>query len=135
MNFKIYKKGQGKYTRLVSAAAVLLIVGFGCFRIYQMLEGLTGVSSNTKLWIQNLVPVVVFALFGLLVYWLLNKATIADFMINAEGEIKKVNWASRKEIAFSTSVVIGVVVFFAAFLGATDVIFQLLFRAIGLLPG
>jgi preprotein translocase SecE subunit len=55
-------------------------------------------------------------------------------MINAESEIKKVNWSSRKEIMVSTVVVIVVVVFMSAFLGLTDIVFQFLFRGIGLLP-
>ncbi len=134
MNLKIYKKGQGKYTRLTTAAALMVIVGFGCWRIYEMMEGLMIADTSTKLMVQTLVPVLIFAIFGGLVYWLLNKARIVDFMVNAEGEVKKVNWSSKHEIMVSTTIVIFTVIFFAVFLGLTDVIFQLLFRGIGLLP-
>jgi len=65
---------------------------------------------------------------GLLIYWLLNKPNIADFMIAAEGEIKKVSWSSRREIVVSTFIVICVVVALAAMLWVTDMSFQLLFR-------
>jgi preprotein translocase SecE subunit len=134
MNLKIYKKGQAQYTRLGSGAAVMVIVGFGCWRLYQILEGLAIANQSTKLWVQTLVPVILFGAIGFLVYWILNKVIVADFMINAEGEIKKVNWSSRQEIIASTYIVIIAVVFFACFLGGADVFFQILFRGIGLLP-
>lgn len=132
MNFKVYKKGQGKYTRLTTAAALMLIAAFGCWKIYQMLEAVTIANTSTKLWVQNLVPIVVLAFLGFIVYWLLNKPLIADFMINAEGEVKKVNWSSRKEIIVSTYIVIFTVIFFAVFLGFCDVAFVTIFDSIGL---
>jgi len=52
---------------------------------------------------------------------------MADFLIAAEGELKKVNWSSRREVAVSTVVVIVVVVCMAVLLGATDLIFQMVF--------
>ena len=51
-------------------------------------------------------------------------------MIAAEGEMKKVSWSSRKEIAVSTSVVIALVIAMAVFLGLTDIIFELFFSEI-----
>jgi preprotein translocase SecE subunit len=48
-------------------------------------------------------------------------------MIAAEGEMKKVSWSSRKEIAVSTFIVILVVFISAVLLGVTDISFQLLF--------
>jgi preprotein translocase SecE subunit len=57
--------------------------------------------------------------------WLVNKPNIADFMVAAEGEMKKVNWSTRQEIAVSTVVVISVVIILAVILGLTDFILQL----------
>jgi len=119
---KIYKPGQGKYTRLCSGFAVAAIVAMGCWRLYEKLN-----ASDLNLWVVSLVPVVVFAVFAALIYWLLNKATVADFMIAAEGELKKVNWSSRQEVVVSTVVVIVVLVGMAVLLGATDMIFRLVF--------
>jgi preprotein translocase SecE subunit len=48
-------------------------------------------------------------------------------MISAESEMKKVSWSSKQEIAVSTFIVIVVVVFMAALLGATDLFFRTLF--------
>jgi preprotein translocase SecE subunit len=120
---QIYKPGQGKYTRLGSGFTVAAIVAAGCYRLYEMLTG-----SDVSLWISTMVPVVILAGLGAGVYWLLNKPAAADFLIAAEGELKKVNWSSRKEIAVSTFVVIIVVLLMAALLGATDFVFQLVFQ-------
>ena len=122
MGFKIYKNGQGKYTRLYSAFGAALVVGLGCWRLYLVLEG-----NDLGDWISTMVPVAVFLAGALLIYWLINKPTIADFMISAEGEMKKVSWSSRGEIMVSTVIVIAVVVLMAALIGFTDLFFQMVF--------
>jgi preprotein translocase subunit SecE len=120
---KIYKPGQGKYTRLCSGFTVGTIVAMGCWRLYEKLN-----ASDLNLWVVSLVPVVVFAALGVLIYWLLNKAVLANFLIAAEGELKKVNWSSRREVIVSTFVVIVVLVGMAAVLGTTDMVFRLFFQ-------
>jgi len=105
MRMHIYKPGQG-----------------GCWRLYEKLD-----ASYENLWVVTMVPVGVFVAFGVAIFWLLNKASLANFLIAAEGELKKVNWSSRKEVAVSTVVVIIVVVGMAVLLGTTDLIFQLVF--------
>jgi len=52
---------------------------------------------------------------------------VADFMISAEGEVKKVSWSSRLEVAVSTVIVICVVAVMAVMLWATDMSFSSLF--------
>ena len=60
-------------------------------------------------------------------------SSIADFMISAEGEMKKVSWSSRREIAVSTAIVISVVVLMAVFIGAVDLGFYMFFnRVVGI---
>jgi len=120
---QIYKPGQGKYTRLGTGFSVAVVVAFGCYRLYKMLG-----AADLSLWITTMVPVVIFVALSVVTYWLLNKPSVADFLIAAEGELKKVNWSSRKEVAVSTLVVIIVVVAMGALLGATDLIFSLIFR-------
>lgn len=134
MVLKIYKKGQGTYTRMTSMIVCMILAAFGCWRLYQQLIAIDIANATTKVWVQSLVPVVLFAILALTVHLILNSKTIANFMINAEGEIKKVSWSTKQEIVVSTYIVISVVIFMAVFLGATDVVFQLLFRGIGLLP-
>ena len=122
MRFDIYKRGQGKYTRLSSAFGAALIAGLGCLQLYNKLQ-----ATDLGLWAETMIPAGLFVALSLLIFWLVNKPAIADFMIAAEGEMKKVSWSSRKEIAVSTSVVIVVVILVAALLGVTDFSFQLFF--------
>jgi preprotein translocase SecE subunit len=129
MAFEIYKRGQGKYTRLCSGFGAAIIAGLGCFKLYIKLEpiGWWGMSRRGAAWIATMVPVGLFVVLGLLIFWLINKSTVADFMIAAEGEMKKVSWSSRKEIAVSTFIVIVVVILVAMLLGVTDLSFQMFF--------
>jgi len=122
--FTIYKRSQGKYTRLCSAFAVVLIVGLGCLRLYNILDAS---ALDLSLWTATLVPVGLFAVLCVGAFWLVNKPSVADFMVSAEGEMKKVSWSSRKEIAVSTFIVVVVVALMAAFLGLVDLGFQLFF--------
>jgi len=119
---KIYKRGQGKYTRTFTAIAAIVIVGLGCLQLYRKLE-----AADLTLWVERMVPAGLFVALSLLVSWMVNKPSVADFMIAAEGEMKKVSWSSRAEIVVSTIVVIVVVVFMAVLLGVSDIGFELFF--------
>jgi len=120
---QIYKPGQGKYTRLGSGATAMVIVIVGCIQLYKFLA-----ASDLNLWIATMVPAAIIVGCLLLAYWLLNKPTVGDFLIASEGELKKVNWSSRKEVVVSTLIVIVVVILMAALLGMTDFVFQLIFQ-------
>jgi preprotein translocase subunit SecE len=124
MNVKIYKRGQGKNSRLWTAIVLLAVVAIGCWRLHLKLQ----VQDNV--WIHTLVPALVCAVFAGVIYWLSNLPTIADFLIAAEGEIKKVSWSSRKEIMNSTLIVITVVAAIAIGLGLVDVAFRLFFSEV-----
>ncbi len=122
-----YKWGQGKDTRLWSAIATAIIAAVGCWRLYTKLQASLDVTQTTSLWISTTVPLGLFAIITALLYWLVNRPTVADFMISAEGELKKVNFSTRREIAVSTFVVIIVMLFIAFMLGAADFCFNLFF--------
>ena len=122
MALDIYKRGQGKYTRLCSAFGAAIIAGLGCLRLYSKLQ-----ATDIGLWAETMVPAGLFVCLCLLIFWLVNKPTIAGFLIAAEGEMKKVSWSSKKEIAVSTFIVIVVVIFMAFLLGVTDLGFQMFF--------
>ena len=129
MAFTIYKKGQGKYTRLYSAFAAALVSVLGCIQLYNKLSAAEfGLSNKASMWVSTMVPTAVFALLAILIFWIVNRPATADFMISAEGEMKKVSWASRKEIVVSTTIVIFVVFLMAAMLGVADFSFMLFFQ-------
>jgi preprotein translocase SecE subunit len=122
MIFGFYKRGQGKYTRLCSGFAAAIIAGLGCWRLYKKLQ-----AGDLGLWVETMVPAGLFVVSGLVIFWLANKPSVADFMIAAEGEMKKVSWSSRQEIAVSTFIVIVVVILMAILLGTTDLSFRAFF--------
>ena len=122
MVFDIYKRGQGKYTRLCSAFAIAIIAGLGCLQLYKKLQ-----AGDIGLWVETMVPAGLFVILALLIFWLVNKPSLANFLIAAEGEMKKVSWSSRHEIAVSTFVVIVFVIVMAILLGITDICFRTLF--------
>ena len=130
MDFKLYKSGQGYYTRMGTAMAAALIIVLGCWRLYAMLGAADIANATTRLMVQVFVPIAVFIGVGLLAFWLMNKPRVVDFLIAGEGEMKKVNWSSRKEIIASTMVVIFVVMAMSVLMAVTDVFFQFFFRAI-----
>jgi len=122
MVFDIYKRGQGKYTRLCSAFGIAIIAGLGCLQLYKKLQ-----AGDLGLWVETMVPAGLFVILAVLIFWLSNKPSLANFMIAAEGEMKKVSWSSRQEIAVSTSVVIFVVITMSVLLGTTDIGFRTFF--------
>ena len=123
MRFEIYKRGQGKYTRLCSAFAIAIIAGLGCFQLYNEMK-----ASDFGLWIETFIPVGLFAVSAILIFWLVNNHRVADFMIAAESEMKKVSWSSRQQITDNTKVVIVVVIVMAILLGITDLVFTVFFK-------
>lgn len=122
-----YKWGQARNTRVYSIVSGAIIAGIGCWILYQKLTANINVSETTGLWITITVPLAVFGLIALALYWLINKPNVADFLISAEGELKKVSFSSKREIAVSTFVVIIVVFLMAGMLGLADFCFNLFF--------
>jgi len=123
MELKIYKRGQGVNTRLWSGLVGAAIVSIGCFSLYEMLQ------PTNNIWLYTLVPSAVWAGLVLLVFWLVNKPNVADFLIAAEGEVKKVSWSSRRELVASTTIVIVLVLAMGFMLRLVDFFFVWLFSA------
>jgi preprotein translocase SecE subunit len=122
MGFNIYKRGQGKYTRLCTAFGIALVAGLGCLQLYKKLQ-----AADLGLWVETMVPAGLFVILALFSFWVVNTSSFADFLISAEGEMKKVSWSSRHEIAVSTFIVIVVVIILAILLGTTDLGFRTFF--------
>lgn len=69
-----------------------------------------------------------------LTFWLVGvKAATVEFLIATDGEMKKVNWSTRKDIVGSTWVVILWSVLLAGGLWVVDFLFQAFFHMIGVL--
>jgi preprotein translocase subunit SecE len=76
----------------------------------------------------------VVALGGGFVAWLVAvKRTSSEFLIATDGEMKKVNWSTRKEILGSTWVVIVACALIAGVLFVLDSGFYQVFKLVGIL--
>ncbi|MFW6028369.1 MAG: preprotein translocase subunit SecE [bacterium] len=128
MPLSIYKPGQGYYTRMLSAIGAATLVLVGIAWLWRELE----VLAN-PFYYQVAAAIVIIAGTGALMWWLLNKPRVADFMIATEAEMKKVNWPTRREIIGSTWVVICGVLMLAALLFIIDIAFGWLFTEINIL--
>ena len=133
MAITIYKKGQGYWTRLMSAIALGVLVLMGVMWLWDMLM-VVKIGDIQPIYIAGAGTVVSIAILGWLGYYLIGcKPRVVDFMIATEGEMKKVNWSSRREVLGSTWVVIGLTAFIAAFCGVCDLAFAWFFQLIDVL--
>lgn len=135
MALTIYKPGQGYYTRMLTAVGIGVIVLAGVGWLWEKMPTIDAIPTKQMLYYQAGMAVGVITLFGIIVYLILNKPRIADFMIATEAEMKKVNWPSKRELIGSTWVVICGTAFIAMLLWCINLGFASLFRGIGLLEG
>lgn len=131
-SFNIYKRGQGKYTRVTTFVAGVVLAAIGAHWLSERLDGVGGQAYGVYL--QYGIPVVMLAGVAWLMFWVVNRPSSADFMIATEGEMKKVSWSSRREIVGSTKVVIFTTFALALLLTLVDVIFQNVFQWINVVP-
>jgi preprotein translocase SecE subunit len=129
MSAVIYKPDQGYWTRTMSAVAVGVIALAGAAWFYQQLVGF-------NIYLRGGVAGGFMVIMAAAIYWVYgsNRKTV-DFFIATEGELKKVNWSTRREIMGSTWVVVIVSLSIAAILFIVDIFFKELFSAIGILTG
>ena len=99
-----------------------------------------GVSSATAqpvfeiIYLQGAVAAATLLIGAIIIYYLVYvKAGTSEFLIATEGEMKKVNWSTRREILGSTWVVIAISVIIAAILFVVDIGFATFFREIGVI--
>lgn len=133
MSLATYKPGQGYWTRLLSALGAGVVVLSGSGWLWQELAVIR--NEQYRLYIQAGVVVAIMLTCGGLLWWLLNKARIVDFMIATESEMRKVNWPTRHEIVGSTWIVISGTFLMAFLLFAVNLTFAKLFMVIGVLEG
>jgi preprotein translocase subunit SecE len=136
--FTIYKKGQGYWTRMGTAAGALLIAGLTTYNIYVYLPVLiyfdtTPAGQARAHRIAAIVASVFLVAFAAFAWRMMNKPSNADFLIATDSEMKKVNWTSRKELIGSTKVVIIFMFLIAVFLFTADIVFSYFFYLIGVL--
>ena len=125
--FSIYKKGQGKWVRWGTVAAMALAIAIGVVWLVQ--EPYLALTEA---------PVKVGAAAVWVLFWawvafcLVNSPKMAEFLIATESEMRKVSWPSRREVSNSTKVVILLTAILGILLFAVDIGFLNLFKWMGI---
>ncbi len=138
MALRIYKRGQGKYTRSATFAVGALISALVGYEVWKQLDGSDlsywkASELPAGLYLVYGIPLVVFAGIVAAVYLAVNRPRSADFMIATEGEMKKVSWSSKREIIGGTKVVITTTFILAMMLWVVDLAFGFFFTWAGVL--
>lgn len=133
---RVYKPGQGYYTRVGTAVGGGLLVIAGGLFLFSEFGAYVDPKAGYALPLQYGVSVAFILILSVALYWAvgLNRRT-NDFFIATEGEMKKVSWSSRRDIIRSTKVVIIAVLILGAFIFAADLLFMMFFSTIGVLKG
>ena len=127
----IHKPGQGYWTRMMSAIGFGMLVLAGVAWLWAKFDA--WFSAETVYYWRAGMAASMILVFGGILWYVLNKPNIVEFMIATEAEMKKVNWPSRREIVGSTIVVIGGTLFIAAVLTVIDIGFGYAFTQMGIL--
>jgi preprotein translocase SecE subunit len=93
-----------------------------------------GIPLFPRVYLQAGVGALIMLIGAWLIYWLVGvRPNSVDFLIATDGEMKKVNWSTKKVIRDSTYVVIGYTFLIAGLLALADTLFFKLFQVIGVL--
>ncbi|HXX92018.1 MAG TPA: preprotein translocase subunit SecE [Planctomycetota bacterium] len=125
------KPGQGKWVRTTALVALAGLVAFGCTAFYRLPPSTSSWWSDVMAELDVLAktltlrPILypaagIFTSVMLAVFLLLNQEKWAEFLIETEGELKKVSWPARKEYLGSAAVVVLVVAIISMFLFLVD---------------
>ncbi len=99
-----------------------------------MVERRTQIPLIPRLYLQAGVAGFVILLAAVIVFWFTgSNKKMVDFLVATDGEMKKVNWSTKKEIIGSTQVVIVAAFLISMILFLIDIGFSNFFRMIGVL--
>ncbi len=121
---QIYRKNQGRWTRLGTVGAAGLLIVIGAWYAWSELSVGLGLF-------RAIIPLVFMLACFYILLRVVNSKRPADFMIATEGEMKKVSWSSKKEIIGSTKVVIITLLLMGVLLFLVDLSLKILMQAIG----
>lgn len=123
----LYKPTQGRMVRQLTCLAIWVIVALGCWRLNVWLAG----SFPSASWLEVGIPMASALVGGWVGFRLVNWPRFADFLIAVEAEIAKVSWPGKTELVRASMVVIFTIFFLAIILFVFDLVWQLIFRALG----
>ncbi|MFZ4573507.1 MAG: preprotein translocase subunit SecE [Phycisphaerales bacterium] len=93
-----------------------------------------GIEIFSKVYLQAGTAALILLAGASVVYWLVAvRPQTVDFLVDTDGEMKKVNWSTRKHVIDSTGVVVGATFLIAAVLWIFDVLWSRFFTLIDVL--
>ena len=129
---RILKPGQGIHVRWGTAGGAFALAFGAAYFIYNKLVFIDFIERNYTL--RTTIPIIVLLALTWLIFWAVaRQPKVVDFLIATEGEMKKVNWSSRKEVWGATKVVIVTVLSLAFILFVVDIAFIFFFSSIKVL--
>lgn len=124
MSLKVYKTGQGYWTRMLSGLGLGVIIVVAAVWMWKQLAAL---QTDYRIYIQGGVALAIMAFFGFFIYRFIgSRPKSVDFLIATEGEMKKVNWPSRREVIGSTWIVICGLAILVGVIFLADMLFSFL---------
>ncbi len=138
----VSRPGLGRAVRTTAYASIAALTAYGAYALY-MAPGLTSPWWNPMAGPITLMgkeaslrpilfpAVAVFLAVMSVVFLILNKERSADFLVETEGEIKKVSWPARKEYVGSAMIVVLVVTIVSGFLHFVDLYLSKLMQHLG----
>lgn len=125
-----YKPEQGRLARMAVFWMLWLLILYGCTSFRYVLDGWLPESMSAKMfslpvlgdvtWNVLIALILIPAATAFLLIRNLNRPKIADFLIETEGELRKVAWPSFVETRGASIVVIACVLILMAYLAGSD---------------
>lgn len=129
----VYKPGQGYYTRMGTVVGVALVSLLGLLWLWEYFK-LIPIGSTNPLYVAATGAILVGGAITAITYYLVFvKPGSVDFLIATEGEMKKVNWSTRREVVGSATAVIFTAVVLALFCWGLELFFVWFFQLIKVL--
>ncbi|MBX3355824.1 MAG: preprotein translocase subunit SecE [Phycisphaeraceae bacterium] len=133
MSLAVYKSGQGYWTRIMSGCGFGLMVLLGAVWLYRQIHD-GGGASVTVQYVAFVVGLLFAVIGGATVYYLIGvKPKTVDFLVATEGEMKKVNWSTRREIVGFTILVLIISFVIATVCALLDVVWAFIMGQAGVL--
>jgi len=117
LQYRLYKRRQGKITRQVTFAAIAVSIVLGLWQLWDYMH-------DNKVPYLSFIPVVLLVLGVWAAFRLVNLPEFADFLIAVEAEMKKVMWPDRGTLIRASIVVLVTIFFLAAVLFMFDLFWR-----------
>lgn len=130
----VYKRNQGRMVRQFTCLAIWLVVAVAMWRFHMLFlhPYITDLVPAVGGWLSYLVAVALGGIGVWFGYRLVNWPKFADFLISVEAELNKVSWPTQRELVRASIVVIFTILFLSAILFIYDLVWQLVFTALGI---